>query len=138
VANLSAIVRLSHSAGQVRNARLYQRLPLNDDGTVMKLSDQTLLEFAVLTLSGIVWSVVTALLVTDYRGALTSYTHRCWLTYQRPWYQRTFLWTASSRARHADENRLRRTFRIVAVIGLAMGVFILSIEFSALVTGHVS
>ncbi len=83
-------------------------------------------------------SRVTALLVTDYRGALTSYTHRCWLTYQRPWYQRTFLWTASSRARHADENRLRRTFRIVAVIGLAMGVFILSIEFSALVTGHVS
>ncbi len=104
----------------------------------MQLSDQSLFEFAVLTLSGIVWSAVTALLVTDYRGTLTSYAHRCWLTYQRPWYQRTFLWTASSRARHADENRLRRTFRIVAVIGLAMGVFVLSIEFSALVTGHVS
>jgi hypothetical protein len=105
---------------------------------VMQLSDQTLFQFAVLTLSGIIWSVVTALLVTDYRGTLTSYTHRCWLTYQRPWYQRAFLWTASSRARYADENRLRRTFRIVAVIGLAMGVFVLSIEFSALVTGHVS
>jgi len=96
------------------HARLYQRLPLNDDGPVMQLSDQTLFEFAVLTLSGIVWSAVTALLVTDYRGTLTSYTHSCWLTYQRPWYQRTFLRTASSRARHADENRLRRTFRIVA------------------------
>jgi hypothetical protein len=69
----------------------------------MQLSDQTLVEFAVLTLTGIVWSVVTAMLVRDYRGALTSYTHRCWLTYQRPWYQRTFLRTASSRARHADE-----------------------------------
>jgi hypothetical protein len=122
----------------LRYAQLYQRLLLNDDGTVMQLSDQTLFQFAVLTLSGIIWSVVTALLVTDYRGTLTSYTHRCWLTYQRPWYQRTFLRTASSRARYADENRLRRTFRIVAVIGLAVGVFVLSIEFSALVTGHVS
>ena len=82
---------------------------------------------AVLTLTGIVWPVVTAMLVRDYRGALTSYTHRCWLTYQRPWYQRTFLRTASSRARHGDENRLRRTFRIVAALGLAMGVFVLSI-----------
>lgn len=104
----------------------------------MQLSDQTLVEFAVLTLIGITWSVVTALLVRDYRGALRSYTHRCWLTYQRPWYQRTFLWTASSRARRAEENRLWRTFRIVAVLGLAMGVFVLSIEFSALATGHVS
>jgi len=104
----------------------------------MQLSAQTLVEFAVLTIAGIVWSVVTALLVRDYRGALTSYTHRCWLTYQRPWYQRTFLRTASSRARQAGENRLRRTFRIVAVLGLAIGVFVLSIEFSALITGHVS
>jgi hypothetical protein len=104
----------------------------------MQLSDQTLFEFVVLSLSGIVWSVVTALLVTDYRGTLTSYAQRCWLIYQRPWYQRAFLRTASSRARHTDENRLRRTFRIVAVIGLAVGVFVLSIEFSALVTGHVS
>jgi hypothetical protein len=122
----------------VSYAHLYRRLPVKDDRTVMQLSDQTLFEFAVLTLSGIVWSVVTALLVTDYRGTLTGYTHRCWLTYQRPWYQRTFLWTASSRARYADENRLRRTFRIVAVIGLAMGVLVLSIEFSALVMGHVT
>ena len=104
----------------------------------MQLSDQPLAQFAVLTLAGIVWSVVTALLVRDYRGVLTSYTHRCWQAYQRPWYQRTFLWTASSRAHHADENRLRRTFRIVAVLGLAMGVFVLSVEFSALATGHVT
>ena len=103
----------------------------------MQLSDQTLFQFAVLTLSGIIWSAVTALLVTDYRGTLTGCTHRFRLTYQRRWYQRTFLWTASSRARYADENRLRRTLRIVAVTGLAVGVFILSIEFSALVTGHV-
>jgi hypothetical protein len=116
---------------------MYQRLALDDDGTVMELSDQPLGQFAVLALSGIVWSVMTALLVMDYRGILTSYTHRCWLVYQRPWYQRTFLWGASARARYADENRVRRTFRIVAIIGLAMGLFIVSIEFSALVTGHV-
>ena len=103
----------------------------------MQLSHQTAVQFAVLTLTGISLSVVTALLVKDYRGALTNYTHRLWLTYQRPWYQRTFLWTSSSRARHADENRLRRTFWIVSVIGLAMGVFVLSIEFSALATGRV-
>ena len=103
----------------------------------MQLSDQTLVEFAVLTLTGIVVSAVAALLVTDYRGSLTSYAHRYWRFYQRPWYQRLFLWTSSSRARYADEARVRRTLRLAAVPGLAMGVFILSIEFSALVTGHV-
>jgi hypothetical protein len=104
----------------------------------MRLPDQTLVQFAVLTLAGVVWSVVTALLVRDHRGVLTSYTHKCWLTYQRPWYQRTFLWTASSRARSADEVRLRRTFRIVAVLGLGMGVLLLSLELSTLIGGHVS
>ena len=95
-----------------------------------QLSDQPLFQFAVLTLSGIVWSVVNALLVTDYRGALTRYTHRCWLTYQRPWYQRTFLWTASLRARYADENWVRRTFRITAVIGLAVS-FVVSLAITS-------
>ena len=31
--------------------------------------DQSLFQFAILALSGIIWSVVTPLLVTDYRGA---------------------------------------------------------------------
>jgi hypothetical protein len=103
----------------------------------MQLSNQTLVEFAVLTLAGIVWSALTASLVTDYRGSLTRYAHSCWMFYQRPWYQRLFLWTSSSRARHADEARVRRDLRLVAVPGLAMGLFILSIEFTALITGHV-
>ncbi len=104
----------------------------------MNQSNQTLFQFAVLSLSGIVWLVAMVLLAMDYRGVLTSYAHRCRLVYQRRWYQRTFLWTAASRARNTDESWLRRTFRIVAVIGFAMGLFILSIEFGTLVTGHVS
>lgn len=48
----------------------------------MQLSDQPLSEFAILALTGIVWSATMALLVTDYRGALTRYTHRCWLLHQ--------------------------------------------------------
>jgi hypothetical protein len=103
----------------------------------MQLSDQTLAEFAILSLAGIVMLAVMALLVADYRRLLTRYTHRCWLTYQRPWYQRIFLWTAASRARYGDEGRLRRTFRGVAVLGLAMGGFVLALEFIALATGHV-
>jgi hypothetical protein len=111
---------------------------VTDDGAVMELSGQTLAEFAVLTVAGIVMSAVAALLVTDYRGFLASYTHRCWLFYQRPWYRRAFLWTPSSRAFCADEDQLRRTFRVVAFSGLAMGVFILSVELIAVVTGHVT
>jgi hypothetical protein len=103
----------------------------------MQQSDQALVEFAVLTLTGVVVSAVAALLVTDYRGSLTSYAHRCWRLYQRAWYRRLFLWASSSRAHYADEARVRRTLRLVAVAGLAMGVLVLSIEVSALVTGHV-
>jgi hypothetical protein len=103
----------------------------------MQLQDQAFAEFAVLACTGIVISAVMGLLVSDYRGFLTSYTHRCWQFYQRPWYRRMFLWSASARALYADEHRLRRTFRVVAVCGLAMGIFIFSAEFIALVTGHV-
>ncbi len=103
----------------------------------MQLSDQTLVELAVLTLTDIVWSALTASLVTDYRGSLTSYAHRCWLFYQRPWYQRMFLWTSSSRAYYADEARVRRNIRLAAVPGLAAGLLVLAIEFTALITGHV-
>lgn len=40
----------------------------------MQLSDQTLVEFAILMLTGIIWSTGMVLLVMDYRGFLTSYT----------------------------------------------------------------
>jgi hypothetical protein len=68
---------------------------------------------------------------------LTRYSHSCWQYYQRSWYQRLFLWTPSSRAHYADEAQVRRTLRLSAIAGLAMGVFVLAIEFSALITGHV-
>jgi hypothetical protein len=104
----------------------------------MQPSGQTLAEFAVVTLTGLAVSVVATILVTDYRGSLTSYAHSCWRFYQRPWYRRLFLWTSQSRAYYAHEARLRRTLRLVAFSGLAMGVLILSIEFGVLVTGHVT
>lgn len=103
----------------------------------MQLSDQTLGEFAVLTLTGLAVLVAVAILVTDYRGSLTSYAHSCWRFYQRPLYRRLFLWISRSLAYSADETRVRRTLRLVAVLGLAMGVLILSFEFGSLVTGHV-
>jgi hypothetical protein len=110
---------------------------LADDGAVMEMSDQTLAEFAVLAVTGIVVSAVAAIMVTDYRGSLTRYAHSCWRLYQHRWYQRLFLWTSSSRAHFADEARVRRTLRVVAVPGLAVGVLVLVIESAALFTGHV-
>jgi hypothetical protein len=103
----------------------------------MEMSDQTLAEFAVLAVTGIVVSAVATIMVTDYRGSLTRYAHSCWSVYQRRWYQRLFLWTSSSRAHYADEARVRRTLRLVAVPGLAMGILFLAIEFALLFTGHV-
>jgi multidrug efflux pump subunit AcrB len=108
----------------------------------MEMSDQTLAEFAVLAVAGIVVSVVAAIMVTDYRGSLTRYAHSCWRIYQHRfyqhrWYQRLFLWTSSSRAHQADQARVRRTLRVLAVLGLAIGVLVLAIEFAALFTGHV-
>jgi hypothetical protein len=103
----------------------------------MQLQDQALAEFAILTCTGIVMLAVTGLLASDHRGSLTSYTHRCWQFYQRPWYRQMLLWNSPARALCADEDRLRRAFRVVAVSGLAIGMLILSAEFIALVTGHV-
>ncbi len=94
-------------------------------------------QFAALTLTGLAVLVAGAVMVTDYRGALTGYARACWRFYQRPSYRRLFLWTSRSRARCADEAPVRRTFRLLAVSWLVMGVLILSLEFGSLVTGHV-
>jgi hypothetical protein len=110
---------------------------LADAGAVVQMLDQSLAEFVVLTVAGIVVSAVSAILVTDYRGLLTSYAHGCWRFYQRRWYRRLFLWTSSSRAHYADEAWVRRALRVPAFPGLAVGVFVVFIEFAALVTGHV-
>src|SRR6266571_7986846 len=103
----------------------------------MRLYDQTLVEFAILTRSGIAVSAVATLLLTDYRGFLTRYAHGCWQVYQRRWYQRLFVWTSWFRAYYACEARVRGGIRLVGVPGLATGVLVLSIEFAALATGHV-
>jgi hypothetical protein len=102
----------------------------------MQPSGQPPAEFAVLTLTGLAVSVAAAILVTDYRGFLTSYARACWRFYQRPWYRRLFLWTSRSRAYYSDEARVQRTLRFVAVAGLVMGILLLSIEFAVLVTGQ--
>jgi hypothetical protein len=50
----------------------------------MAPSDQTLAEFAALTFTGVAVSVAAAILVTDYRGFLTSYARGCRRFYQCP------------------------------------------------------
>jgi hypothetical protein len=109
-----------------------------DEVGVMGLEDQTLAEFAVLTVGGAVWLAFTAALVTNYRGFATRVAHGNWRYYQRRWVQRLFLWTRAMRARYADEAWIRRNLLITARIGLAVGVFVLMIELLALVTGHVA
>jgi hypothetical protein len=104
----------------------------------MALSNQPLTQFAVLLLTGTVMSLICVALSFDLRGYLTSYCHRLWKSYQKPWYQKTFLWTKRSRAFYANEAKIRTTTRVVSVFGLAMGFFILAVEFAALVTGHVT
>ena len=68
---------------------------------------------------------------------MTRYSHRLWVTYRRPWYQKTFLWTKGSRTFYGNEAKIRTITRVGAVFGLAMGFFILAVEFAALITGHV-
>jgi hypothetical protein len=102
-----------------------------DDRTVMQMSDQTLGEFIVLTLAGIAMLAGSALLVTDYRGFLTSYARRCWRSYQGAPLRLFY------RDYYADEHGVRRSFRKISVAGLVMGAFFLSVELAALVTGHV-
>jgi hypothetical protein len=129
---------LASSVGDCGERGLAVAWVLADDGVVMGTSDQALVEFAVLAVTGIVVSAVAASMVTDYRGSLTRYAHSCWRFYQRRWYQRLFLWTSSSRAHYADEAWVRRTLRLGAIPGLAIGALILAIEFVALFTGHVT
>lgn len=104
----------------------------------MRLVNQPPTQFAVLMLTGIIVSAVTSALLTNYRGLLTSYAHRLWRQYQKPWYQKAFLWTRRQRAHYSDEAKIRRTMRVVAGFGAAMGIFFIVIEFTALVTGHVT
>jgi hypothetical protein len=52
----------------------------------MEMSDQTLAEFAVLAVTGIVMSAAAAIMVAHYRGSLTRYAHSCWRLYQHRWY----------------------------------------------------
>ena len=80
----------------------------------------------------------TVLMITDYRGFLTNYTHQCWLYYQRSWYQRIFRWSVNRRRLYADEAVLRRHFRVMAIPGIVMGLFFVTVEFAALITGHVA
>jgi hypothetical protein len=98
----------------------------------MQISDQTFGEFVVLTLASMIMLAGSAVLVTDYRGFLTSYARRCWCSYQS-----SFLW-AWYRNYYADEDQVRRSFRKISVAGLVMGALFLSAELAALVTGHVT
>jgi len=103
----------------------------------MNFSDQPVAQFAVLTVAGSAVFVLTALLVTDYRGFLTWYAHRCWQKFQEPSNRKALVWTRWQRDNYADEHKVRGIARGLGSFGLAMGIFLLVIEVAAAVTGHV-
>jgi hypothetical protein len=103
----------------------------------MTLSSQPVAQFAVLVFTGGAIFVLTALLVTDFRGFLTWYAHRCWQKFQDPSYRRALAWTRWQRESYADEHKVRVIARGVSGLGLAMGTFLLVIEAGAAATGHV-
>jgi hypothetical protein len=102
----------------------------------MQFSDQPLTQFAVLILTGAVLSLVTAPLMVNYRDFLGRYAHRLWQMYQRPFYRGLAL-TRWQRRYSSNEVRIRRTVRVVAAGGFAMGIFFIAIEVAAAVIGHV-
>jgi hypothetical protein len=103
----------------------------------MGLENQTLIEFVVLTLTGLAWSTFNVVLLTDYRGLLTSHVRRSLRYYRRRWVRRTFLWARADRARYTDEAWLRRHVRVGAWVGLVPGALVLLLELLALASGHV-
>jgi hypothetical protein len=109
-------------------------LPING---VMTLGSQPVAQFAVLAVAGSAIFVLTAVLVTDFRGFLTWYTHRCWQKFQEPSYRKALAWTRWQRDSYADEHKVRGIARGVSGLGLVMGTFLLVIEVAAVATGHV-
>lgn len=103
----------------------------------MQFSDQPVTQFAVLMLTGAAMSLVTAPLMFNYRDFLDRYAHRLWQMYQMP-FHRTLALTRWQRRYSSNEVRIRRTMRVVAAGGFAMGIFFVAIEVAAAVTGHVS
>jgi hypothetical protein len=102
------------------------------------LASQSPTEVAVLFLTGIIMSMVTAVLLTDYRNLLTKYAQQLVRSYQSPLYQKVFLWTKRQRTAVSDEGKVRTTIRAVAAVGSVFGIVIVVIEIAALVTGHVT
>lgn len=74
---------------------------------VVALSNQPTAQFAVLAFTGGTIFVLTALLVTDFRGFLTWYAHRCWQKFQEPSYRKALVWTRWQRHNYADEHKVR-------------------------------
>jgi hypothetical protein len=103
----------------------------------MTFVNQPIWQFVILTACGLVAVGVGTALVVDYRGLLTRYAHSLWESYQRPWYQRLFVWTDKQRQRLADERRIRTWVRVPAGILCLMGFIFLFFEIGALATGHV-
>lgn len=103
----------------------------------MTLIAQTVSEFVVLLLTGGAMLLICASLTFDYRGYLAAYSHRQWMTYQKPWYRKLFLHTRRNRAFYADEGKIRTTTRVVAAAGMVVALAILAVEIAALATGHV-
>ncbi len=95
----------------------------------MTLTNQSIGEFAVLTVTSVVLLGVSTALLLNFRGVLTRYAHYVWSFYQRPRWR----WMHPG-----TEKRDRIGIRLASAVGLAMGSFIFGVEMAALASGHVA
>jgi hypothetical protein len=93
-------------------------------------AEQSTVQFAIVTICGAATCTWSGVLITDYRGHLTSYTRRTWKAWQRPLLQK---WS-----RYPDETSVRKQTRRFAMLGALVGSLILILELTALATGHIN
>jgi hypothetical protein len=85
-------------------------------------------EFIVLFLTGVVLVSVSTALVIDFHSFATQYARHLQAWYDRPRWR----WLHPT-----TETQDRVGIRLASGLGLAMGVFIVAVEVAALASGHV-
>lgn len=99
----------------------------------MQGSNQALGEFVVLLLTGLLVSAICAVLIADYKGALSRYVRHLGRLAEGIERKRFVL----IRSQYADPPRMRLGIRLACIGGLALGVFVLIFEIVALAGGNV-
>ncbi|MHB8220538.1 MAG: hypothetical protein ACYDHU_09510 [Acidimicrobiales bacterium] len=103
----------------------------------MTLDNQSIPELFILLTTGLALGAAGGVLVTNYRGILARYAHNPWKHYQRPCYQKLFLWTKEQRAHDADRSFIRNAIRIPEAGMALMGLGVVVLEVAARTSEHV-